>query len=202
MHLYTHPLDASRRILLLTALALGLACGDDGDTPAAGESSTSLANGTTTSATATPSESSGAEPGSTGLASTGNPDDSSSSSGGVPTACGELPATADPCLRCGQMACAAAFAACCALTEFDLEGMPTTGCLPLVTCALATGCVHAECYDPATCMAEVDGAGGISGDGTAAAGGFGACLGEAVADGSVDACAECPAQSGESSGVG
>src|SRR5688572_24558761 len=85
------------------------------------------------------------------------------------------------------------YASCCALTEHDAGGMPTTGCLPVVACALATGCVHAECYEPDTCMAEIDGAGGLTGDATAAAGPLGNCVAAAVAAAASDACMECQA---------
>ncbi len=114
----------------------------------------------------------------------------------MPNACDAPPPATDPCLTCGWEQCADPYVACCELSEFGDDGTASSGCMPVVACALATGCMHASCYEPDTCMAEIDGAGGISGDGTAAAGAFGDCLGAAVVAGASDACAACQAAGG------
>lgn len=174
-----------RRIHGTTILFFTMACGDGdgGDDEPAAETSTTTS--TATSSTTSIDESD------TSSETSANATSESSSSGAAPTGCDSPPD--DPCLRCGFDACTDAYASCCALTDVDASDVPTTGCLPLVSCALATGCVHATCYQPDTCMAEVDGAGGITGDGTAAAGAFGDCLVAAAQAAATPACSECQA---------
>src|SRR5690242_16328125 len=131
---------------ILGTILFATACGDgDSDAPAADTSSSTTATTTSSSSTTI------ADPDTSSDSSTATTSDASSS-GSAPDTCTEPPAD-DPCLRCGFEQCSDAYASCCALTELDADGVPTTGCLPLVSCALATGCVHATCYQPDTCMA-------------------------------------------------
>jgi hypothetical protein len=190
-----------RRLHLHTLITLALlaGCGDDGDSAPADTDATTGAGSTSTDTpapTTEVAESTESSP-TTDDTSTSLADGSSGAeSTGAPNVCGTPPPATDPCLTCGWEECGDPYVACCELTLFGDDGTASSGCLPLVSCALATGCVHATCYQPDTCMAEVDGAGGITGDGTAAAGAFGDCLGAAVAAAASDACAECQAIGG------
>lgn len=190
------PRSPLRIILLSTVVLTG--CGDDtqpatGGTDETTASSASMGSAGTDAATTDAADTSTAPGDAEGSSSAdgGTTTAGSSSSGGTVDVCGEPPD--DPCLRCGFEQCVEPFAACCELSTHADDGTADGGCLPLVSCALATGCVHAECYQPDTCMAEVDGAGGITGDGTAAAANLGDCLGAAVAAGASEACLACQA---------
>lgn len=174
-------------IILISALVLGCAAEPSSSGGSTGDAGSSTAQTTHAEATAGTSSSTAATASGDTTAET--------STTSAPDGCATSSAD-DPCLACGAEQCAEPFASCCAQTGFDDAGAPLDGCLPLVRCALETGCFHATCYQPDTCMAEVDAAGGITGDGTAAAGAFGECLNAAIAAGSGDHCAACQASLG------
>ncbi|MBV1861893.1 MAG: hypothetical protein KUG77_25960 [Nannocystaceae bacterium] len=122
-----------------------------------GGSSSSSATATSTSSSSVSSGDT-AEPGTTGE-STADP--------GLCPAFDELSVA---CLECASEACASAFDACC--------GDP--GCAPVAACAMRTGCVHFECYDPDVCQTEIDAAGGPMSASIGLAAGWGECMGQAV----------------------
>ena len=52
----------------------------------------------------------------------------------------------------------------------------TTGCYGVVKCVVKTMCSGIACYNPSTCKAEIDAAGGLLGAGTQAAQKVGDCV--------------------------
>ncbi|MBL4683091.1 MAG: hypothetical protein JKY37_00765 [Nannocystaceae bacterium] len=169
-------------------------CGSDSDfhsssgsTPPAGTDD----GGTRTTSAASTSEG-GVDPTDSGVGSTGGPtaDGTSESGGGVP-GCEGLPEAQVPCTACALEACAELATACCDGTDF--AAAEAAGCFPLFECAVETGCVHMACYQPDTCMAEVDAAGGVTSPALGSALALGECLQAAAASEASEACMACAA---------
>jgi hypothetical protein len=82
----------------------------------------------------------------------------------VPAACGEIDLE-DPCEACVAEAC----------TSEGLECCSTEGCMDVLSCAREVGCDGVSCYQPDTCQAEIDAAGGPTSPAIPAAQALGNC---------------------------